>query len=71
MAKRPARHWKGWTAGEVASLKRLAKLGTMLAAAKALGRTAPAVQQQAMRKGISFAKRPSIKKLQRRSKSKL
>jgi hypothetical protein len=54
MAKRAARHWKGWTTGEVARLKRLARQGTMQAAAKALERTAPAVQQKAMRAGISF-----------------
>jgi hypothetical protein len=68
MAKRSATHGKWWTAGEVASLKRLAKLGTMQAAANALRRTAPAVQQKAFRMGIMFRpkRRPSMKKAARR-----
>ena len=54
MAKRPTQHGSGWTATELAKLKRLAKQGTADAAAQALGRTAAAVQQKAMRVGVSF-----------------
>jgi hypothetical protein len=65
MAKRAANHGKAWTAGEVAKLRRLSKEGTTEAAARALGRTTAAVQQHAMRTGISFRARqhaPSRKK---------
>ncbi len=54
MAKRPTHHGSGWTATELAKLKRLAKQGTAEQAAKNLGRTPAAVQQKAMRIGISF-----------------
>lgn len=54
MAKRPTHHGSGWNATELAKLKRLAKQGTAEQAAKMLGRTAAAVQQKAMRNGISF-----------------
>ena len=52
--RRPRNDGYLWTTGELRKLKRLAKDGTCLAAAKALGRTPAAVQQKAMRSGISF-----------------
>ncbi len=54
MAKRPANNGASWSAGELRTLKQLAKSGTAQAAAKQLGRTPAAVQQKAMRTGISF-----------------
>ena len=65
MAKRPTNDGAGWSAGELRTLKQLAKAGTPTSAvAKQLGRTAAAVQQKAMRSGISFraAKRAGKKK---------
>ena len=54
MAKRPANNGASWSAGELRTLKQLARSGTAQAAAKQLGRTPAAVQQKAMRTGISF-----------------
>jgi hypothetical protein len=55
MAKRPPNDGASWTASELRSLKALAKAGTATGeVAKKLGRTAAAVQQKAMRAGISF-----------------
>jgi hypothetical protein len=54
MAKRLANDGASWSAGELRTLKQLAKAGTAAAAAKQLGRTPAAVQQKAMRAGISF-----------------
>jgi hypothetical protein len=65
MAKRPSNDGAGWTAGELKTLKQLAKAGTPTSqVAKQLGRTAAAVQQKAMRSGISFraAKRAGARK---------
>lgn len=54
MAKRPSNSGASWSAGEIRTLKQLAKAGTAQKAAKQLGRTPAAVQQKAMRAGISF-----------------
>jgi hypothetical protein len=54
MAKRPVSHGKGWTKADLAVLKQLAKQTTAKAAARTLGRTPEAIQQKAMRSGISF-----------------
>ena len=55
MAKRPPNDGASWSASELRSLKSLAKAGTATGeVAKQLGRTAAAVQQKAMRAGISF-----------------
>jgi hypothetical protein len=55
MAKRPSNDGSGWSSAELKTLKALAKAGTPTSAvAKQLGRTAAAVQQKAMRAGISF-----------------
>lgn len=55
MAKRPPNDGASWSASELRSLKALAKAGTATSeVAKQLGRTAAAVQQKAMRAGISF-----------------
>ena len=65
MAKRPPTDGAGWSSTELKSLKSLAKAGTPTGeVAKKLGRTAAAVQQKAMRAGISFraAKRSAAKK---------
>ena len=65
MAKRPATDGAGWSSSELKTLKSLAKAGTPTGqVAKQLGRTAAAVQQKAMRAGISFraAKRSAAKK---------
>ena len=59
MAKRPMSDGTGWSPSELKTLKKLAKEGTAGVAAKALGRTAAAVQQKAMRSGISFRKKRS------------
>ena len=52
--RRPANDGNLWTAVELRKLKRLAKERTCMATAKALGRTPAAVQQKAMRSGISL-----------------
>jgi hypothetical protein len=65
MAKRPANDGSSWSASELKTLQSLAKGGTATSeVAKKLGRTAAAVQQKAMRAGISFraAKRSGAKK---------
>ena len=65
MAKRPPNDGSGWSSSELKTLKSLAKAGTPTGeVAKKLGRTAAAVQQKAMRSGISFraAKRSGAKK---------
>jgi hypothetical protein len=55
MAKRPPNDGASWSARELKTLKALAKSGTPTGqVAKKLGRTAAAVQQKAMRSGISF-----------------
>jgi hypothetical protein len=55
MAKRPSNDGSSWAAGELRTLKQLAKAGTSTSeVARQLGRTAAAVQQKAMRAGISF-----------------
>ena len=63
MAKRPPNDGAGWSARELNTLKALAKEGTPSSqVAKQLGRTAAAIQQKAMRSGISFraAKRSGV-----------
>jgi len=65
MAKRPSNDGASWSSSELKTLKSLAKAGTPTGqVAKKLGRTAAAVQQKAMRVGISFraAKRSGAKK---------
>ena len=52
--RRPANDGNLWTIAELRTLKRLAKDRTCMAAAEALGRTPAAVQQKALRSGISF-----------------
>ena len=55
MAKRPSNDGSSWAAAELRTLKQLAKAGTPTSeVARQLGRTAAAVQQKAMRVGISF-----------------
>jgi hypothetical protein len=55
MARRPPNDGAGWSARELNTLKALAKAGTPTSqVAKKLGRTAAAIQQKAMRSGISF-----------------
>src|ERR1700688_5019035 len=55
MARRPPNDGASWSARELKTLKALAKAGTPTGqVAKKLGRTAAAVQQKAMRAGISF-----------------
>jgi hypothetical protein len=55
MARRPPNDGASWSASELKTLKALAKAGTPTGqVAKKLGRTAAAVQQKAMRSGISF-----------------
>jgi hypothetical protein len=56
MAKRPSSDGASWSSSELKTLKKLAGSGTAAQAARALGRTAAAVQQKAMRSGISFRK---------------
>jgi hypothetical protein len=51
---RPAHDADLWTTADLRKLKRLARHGSVMAAAKALGRTPAAVQQKAMRSGIAF-----------------
>jgi hypothetical protein len=65
MAKRPSNDGASWGAGELRTLRQLAKAGTPTSAvARQLGRTAAAIQQKAMREGISFraGKRASARK---------
>jgi hypothetical protein len=65
MAKRPSNDGASWSAGELRTLKQLAKVGTPTSAvARQLGRTAAAVQQKAMRAGVSFraARKPAARK---------
>jgi hypothetical protein len=52
--RRPANDAELWTTADLRMLKRLARDGSVMAAAEALGRTPAAVQQKAMRTGISF-----------------
>jgi hypothetical protein len=53
--KPPGRDGASWSAGELRNLKALAKAGISAGrSAKLLGRTPAAVQQKAMRTGISF-----------------
>jgi hypothetical protein len=55
MAKRPSNDGSSWGAGELRTLKQLAKAGSATSeVARQLGRTAAAVQQKAMRAGVSF-----------------
>jgi hypothetical protein len=55
MARRPPNDGASWSASELKTLRALAKSGTPTGqVAKKLGRTAAAVQQKAMRAGISF-----------------
>ena len=55
MARRPPNDGASWSARELQTLRALAKAGTPTGqVAKKLGRTAAAVQQKAMRAGISF-----------------
>jgi hypothetical protein len=55
MARRPPNDGASWSARELKTLKALAKAGTPTSqVATKLGRTAAAVQQKAMRAGISF-----------------
>ena len=70
MARRPPNDGASWSARELVALRALAKSGTPTGqVAKKLGRTAAAVQQKAMRAGISFraAKRSGARKLMRRA----
>jgi hypothetical protein len=54
-ARRPANDGASWSASELKALRALAKTGSpSTQVAKKLGRTAAAVQQKAMRAGISF-----------------
>jgi hypothetical protein len=70
MAKRPPNDGSGWSAAELKTLKSLAKAGTPTTeVARKLGRTAAAIQQKAMRSGISF--RASKRSGGRRSKATL
>ncbi|HVO45678.1 MAG TPA: hypothetical protein VMT29_05020 [Steroidobacteraceae bacterium] len=65
MAKRPANDGASWSSSELRTLKQLAKAGTPTSVvARQLGRTAAAIQQKAMRSGISFraGKRASARK---------
>jgi hypothetical protein len=53
--RRPPHDGASWSARELKTLKKLASAGKPTSqAAKKLGRTAAAVQQKAMRAGISF-----------------
>jgi hypothetical protein len=55
MARRPPNDGASWSARELKTLRALAKSGTPTSqVARKLGRTAAAVQQKAMRSGISF-----------------
>lgn len=64
-SKRRDHDGASWTASQLKTLKSLAKAGTPTSTvAKKLGRTAAAIQQKAMRAGISFraAKRAGARK---------
>jgi hypothetical protein len=52
--RRPENDRHQWTTVDLRMLKRLARDGSVMAAAKALGRTPAAVQMKAMRNGIPF-----------------
>jgi hypothetical protein len=54
MTTRPRNDGNLWTTVDLRKLKRLAKDGTVMAAARAMGRTPAAIQQMAIRSGISF-----------------
>ncbi|MBV8496264.1 MAG: hypothetical protein JO361_05730 [Gammaproteobacteria bacterium] len=55
MARRPPNDGASWSARELKTLRALARTGTPTTqVARKLGRTAAAVQQKAMRCGISF-----------------
>lgn len=55
MARRPANDGSSWSARELRDLKQMARSGTSTAeVARKFGRTAAAIQQKAMRSGISF-----------------
>jgi hypothetical protein len=55
MAKRPPNDGSGWSSAELKTLKSQALAGVPTAeVARKLGRTAAAIQQKAMRSGISF-----------------
>ena len=65
MARRPPNDGSSWSARELKTLRALAKKGVPTGqVAKKLGRTAAAVQQKAMRCGISFraAKRAAARR---------
>ena len=65
MARRPPNDGASWSARELVALRALAKSGTPTGqVARKLGRTAAAVQQKAMRAGISFraAKRSAARR---------
>lgn len=60
--KRLTNDGKSWAPGEIRTLKQLAKGGiTAREAAQQLGRTPAAVQQKAMREGISFRSKTRAK----------
>jgi hypothetical protein len=62
MAKRPTSNGADWSAADMRALKTMAKSGIgATETAKQLGRTAAAVQQKAMRSGISFRARKKKK----------
>jgi len=52
--RRPRNDGNLWTRDDLRRLKRLARDGSVIAAAKVLSRTPAAVQQKAMRSGIAF-----------------
>jgi hypothetical protein len=62
MAKRPTSNGANWSAADMRALKAMAKSGIgATKTAQQLGRTAAAVQQKAMRAGISFRARKKQK----------
>jgi len=72
-SRRPSNDGASWSARELKILKAFAKTGTPTGkVAKKLGRTAAAVQQKAMRAGISFraAKRSAARRKQSARKKK-
>jgi len=63
--RRPPNNGASWTARELKTLRALAKSGTPTTrVSNMLGRTAAAVQQKAMRAGISFraARRSGVRR---------
>ena len=63
MAKRPTSNGADWSTADLNTLKRLARSGVGAnETAKQLGRTAAAVQQKAMRSGISFRRAGGARK---------